>query len=111
MTTAIDYALMAGVSYRSIRDPNNRFSIPLGWSEVVGSYRNLTSTSGFEATSFTNGSEIVISFAGTDFSQGIPSALFTSDFWQGNIPLVTAIKGVSIALFLEQPCHVAHASS
>jgi VCBS repeat-containing protein len=87
MTTTIDYALMAGVSYRSNRDPNNRFPIPSGWSEVAGSYRNLPS--GFEAAAFTNGSEVVISFAGTDFSKGIPGALFTGDFWQGNIPLIT----------------------
>jgi hypothetical protein len=89
MTTAIDYALMAGASYRSNRDPKNRFPTPQDWSEVVGSYRNLTSASGFEAVSYTNGTELVISFAGTDFSKGIPGALFTGDFWQGNIPLIT----------------------
>ncbi|MFA6972011.1 MAG: hypothetical protein WC208_11505 [Gallionella sp.] len=73
MTTAIEYALMAGVSYRSNRDPKNRFPIPQDWSEVVGSYRNLTSASGFEAVSFqnsTNPNEIVISISisisGTD---------------------------------------------
>ena len=79
MTTAIDYALMAGVSYRSNRDPKNRFPIPSGWSEVAGSYRNLPS--GFEAIAFTNGNEIVISYAGTDFSSPF------SDFVNANIPL------------------------
>ncbi len=64
MTTEIEYALMAGVAYRSTRDPINRIPIPFGWSEIVDSFRNLTS--GFEAVSFTRGSEIVISFAGTD---------------------------------------------
>jgi hypothetical protein len=56
---------MAGVSYRSNRDPNNRFPVPSEWIEVAGSYRDLSATSGFEAVSFVNGTEIVISFAGT----------------------------------------------
>jgi len=89
MTTAIEYALMAGVSYRSNRDSKNRFPIPSGWSEVAGFYRNLPS--GFEAASFTNGSEIVISFAGTDFSQVLNTtdwSLLGYDFWQGNFPLI-----------------------
>ena len=88
MATAIEYALMAGVSYRSNRDTKNRFPIPSGWNEIPGSYRNLSGSSGFEAASFTNGGEIVISFAGTDFSKGMWS-IFGSDFWNGNIPLIT----------------------
>lgn len=85
MAAAINYALMAGDAYRSNRDLKNRIPIPQDWSEVVGSYRNLSSASGFEALSFqniANPNEIVISFAGTDFTQGMPGALFTSDFWQ-----------------------------
>ena len=42
-----------------------------------------TAASGFEAVSFqniANPNEIVISFGGTDFSKGIPGALFTGDF-------------------------------
>ena len=53
MVTLMDYALMSGVAYRSTRDPINRFSIPLGWSEVTDQYRSLPS--GFEAVSFTRG--------------------------------------------------------
>jgi Ca2+-binding RTX toxin-like protein len=66
MTTNLEYALMAGVSYRSTRPELNRFPIPFsfGWSEILGSYRNIDS-SGFEAVSFTNGTEIVISYTGT----------------------------------------------
>ena len=67
MTTAIEYALMAGASYRSNRDAINRFPIPAEWSEITGSYRNLPS--GFEAVAFTKGNEIVISFAGTEPTQ------------------------------------------
>ena len=62
MTTQseIDYALMAGVSYRSNRDPNNRFPLPQNWSYVS---RIPPKSSGFEAATFTNGSEVVISIA------------------------------------------------
>ena len=63
MTTEIEYALMAGVAYRSTRDPKNRFPIPSGWNEVTEFYRNLAS--GFEAVTFTNGTDIVVSYAGT----------------------------------------------
>ena len=83
MTTLIEYALIAGVAYRSNRDPKNRFPIPQNWNEVVGSYRNLTSASGFEAVSFTQGTDLVISFAGTDFSHPV------GDFALGNIPLAS----------------------
>lgn len=66
MTTIaeINYALMAGASYISTRAEINRFPVPSGWQEMVD--ERTTKPSGFEATSFTNGSEIVISFAGTD---------------------------------------------
>ena len=30
-TTIIEYALMAGASYISTRDPKNQFPIPQGW--------------------------------------------------------------------------------
>jgi len=68
MTTAIEYALMAGAAYISNRDPKNQFPVPSGWLEV----KHDSQPSGFEAISFINGSsiasssEIVISYAGTD---------------------------------------------
>jgi len=63
MTAVIEYALMAGASYISTRSEINQFSVPDGWLEAVDERRTLPS--GFEATYFTNGTEIVISFAGT----------------------------------------------
>ncbi|MHB1619269.1 MAG: lipase family protein [Sulfuricella sp.] len=84
MTTAIEYALMAGASYISNRASINRFPVPQGWTEITDLRKN-DPISGFEATSFTNGTDIVISYAGTDFSQ--PG----SDFLHGNIPLVAGI--------------------
>lgn len=64
MATIIEYALMAGASYISTRAEINQFPIPDGWQETIIGRRALSS-SGFEANSYTNGSEIVISFAGT----------------------------------------------
>jgi Lipase (class 3) len=56
--------------------------LPQGWVKVTNpdSYFR-DPVSGFEAITFTNGTDVVISFAGTDFSQ--PG----SDFLHGNIPL------------------------
>jgi|APLak6261671648_1056085.scaffolds.fasta_scaffold09199_1 hypothetical protein len=91
MTTAIEYALMAGASYISNRDVKNKFPTPRGWTEFFHvpnnpDYPMFTAASGFEALSFqniTNPNEIVISYAGTDFSH--PG----TDFTQGNIPLAS----------------------
>ena len=61
MATIIEYALMAGGSYISTRNDINKFPIPNDWIKA----NSVTGSSGFEATSFTKGSELVISFAGT----------------------------------------------
>jgi hypothetical protein len=87
MTTAIEYALMAGASYISTRPDVNKFPVPQGWTEFFHvpnnpDYPAFTSASGFEAISFTNGSEIVISFAGTG-----PGSILSADWVNGNIPL------------------------
>jgi hypothetical protein len=94
MTTAIEYALMAGASYISNRDSRNQFPIPQGWLKVINpdSYFR-DPNSGFEAISFMNGvdlahsTEIVISYAGTDFSA--PG----TDFTQANIPMASQPRG------------------
>ena len=72
MTTAttIDYALMAGASYITTRPEVNRFPIPQGWTPFFpvpdpATVLAFPVTAGFEAISFSNGSEIVISYAGT----------------------------------------------
>ena len=61
MTTLIDYALMAGASYIDTRALINRFPAPEGW--LMSNHQS--KDSGFEAVTFKNGTEIVISFAGT----------------------------------------------
>ena len=68
MLTTTDYALIAGASYFDTRAPINRFPSPIGWILVS---RIPEQRSGFEASAFGNGSdlvhssEIVISYAGT----------------------------------------------
>ncbi len=73
MATTIEYALMAGRSYQTTRDPMNQFPIPQGWLELAHvpnnpDYPMFTGAAGFEAISFQNAAnpnEIVISYAGT----------------------------------------------
>jgi hypothetical protein len=71
MTTAIEYALMAGRAYQTTRAPNgiNWFPVPNGWSEFLHIPNDiLPSTGGFEMSAFqniANPNDIVISFAGT----------------------------------------------
>lgn len=60
----IDCALMAGRSYISTRLDINKFPIPADWAAIPNSYFS-NPGSGFEAISFSNGTEIVISYAGT----------------------------------------------
>lgn len=55
MATAIAYALMAGRSYQTNRDPNgiNWFPAPNGWNEFLHIPNNtLPSVSGFEMSAF-----------------------------------------------------------
>lgn len=86
MTTAIEYALMAGASYLSNRPTINQFPAPDVWLEAINK-RTSGNPSGFEATYFVGvNNEIVISLAGTDFSSPV------SDFLLGNIPLMTGIS-------------------
>lgn len=63
MTTAIEYALLAGAAYYDTRTDKNRLPLPQNWSYVSRIQQDLTT--GFEASAFTNGTDIVISYAGT----------------------------------------------
>lgn len=66
MTTAIEYALLAGTSYYDTRAGINRLPVPQNWSYFSRVPQD-TST-GFEASAFQSqcSNEIVISFAGTN---------------------------------------------
>ncbi len=62
MPTTIQYALMAAASYISTRPFDvNKFPMPEGWNVS----KALALPGGFEAATFTNGTELVISYAGT----------------------------------------------
>lgn len=65
MVDPIDYALMAGNVYRVSRHENNRVPVPDGW-EPLEKTHIADSVTGFEAMAYRRGTEIVISYAGTD---------------------------------------------
>jgi hypothetical protein len=71
MTNTIDYALLAGAAYYSTRSEVNRFPIALGWSELFEE-RIADKITGYEARAFQKGSEIVISYSGTDPNNSNP---------------------------------------
>ncbi|MDX1253600.1 MAG: DUF2974 domain-containing protein [Gammaproteobacteria bacterium] len=72
MVTIVEYALMAGASYYDTRAEINRLPIPTGWNLLSRNPQD--NATGFEASAFGNATtiaestEIVISFAGTDYS-------------------------------------------
>lgn len=73
----IKCALMAGASYISNRPDKNTFPTPDGW--IVRKDLYATKPSGFEAVSFQNGNEIVISFTGTNGSGDWPTNIALAD--------------------------------
>ena len=89
MATTIEYALMAGRAYQTTRDPGiNWFPIPKGWLELAHVPNNpglpqFTGADGFEAIAFKKGTDIVISYAGTN-----PNSLLDPDN-AANIGLAT----------------------
>lgn len=89
----IDNALMAGRAYFDTRASVNRFPVPNGWTEffhVPNSTFSVTGENGFEATSFRRGSEIVIAFAGTDFTD------ISGDWTEANFPLAFGDLGTQL---------------
>ena len=94
MATTIQYALMAGASYISTRTEQNWFPTPQGWSERT-EFRRRDISSGFEAVTFQQGTEIVISFAGTNPNDGIlpPGPDNTA-----NIGLATGVGSVQLSV-------------
>ena len=67
MAETYEYALMAGAAYVTNRHRNNWIPTPQGWTDLSssGGYQ-YDQTTGFEATAFRKGNEVVIAFAGTD---------------------------------------------
>jgi len=68
------YAILAGAAYNAIKGKGNTIpdgNLPLGWEKLPDYSQSDRSTSGptsgFGATTYKNGSNIVISYEGTDF--------------------------------------------
>lgn len=68
-------AMMAGAAYRSSRSDKNQLPVPNGWIYDI-EYGHRTRPSGFEASCFVNGDNVVISFAGT-FPKDISGDILT----------------------------------
>ncbi|MFO0701088.1 MAG: hypothetical protein U0236_17840 [Nitrospira sp.] len=96
MAFTVEYALMAGRAYQTTRDDDqiNWFPIPQGWSELAHvpnnpAFPQFSGADGFEAVAFQKGSEIVISYAGTNPNDGIFP--FPGPDNQANIGLATGV--------------------
>src|ERR1041385_5267369 len=79
MTITLEYALIAGRAYQTTRGLINQFPVPQGWIEIAHvpnnpAFPQFTGTDGFEAVAFEKGSDIVISYAGTN-----PNSLLDPD--------------------------------
>ena len=69
MASTLDLASLAGASYNDNRAEINRFPVPSGWT--LYSAVPADPQTGFEARAFQSNSEIVISYAGTDFTNAL----------------------------------------
>ncbi len=106
MANAIEFALMAGHGYRAIRDEINWFPVPLGWTPFFPvpdqTTQSFVTSAGFEAVSFQRGTEIVISYAGTDGDAG---SVFTNPDKQADLALGLGLwsdqLGQAAAYYLE----------
>jgi hypothetical protein len=82
MPSSRDYALFSANSYAAstiVVNENNAIPIPDGWVSIE---RRANDDTGFLARAYTNGSEIVIAYAGTTWEEGMKSL----DWTNGNIP-------------------------
>src|SRR3569623_131376 len=96
MAIAVEYALMAGHAYRTTRHASNWRPAPLGWTPFFpvpddSTALTFTMSDGFEAISFINGNDIVISYAGTD----------GNDFWGDKLADGALAAGVGSSQLLQ----------
>ncbi|MDD2742794.1 MAG: DUF4347 domain-containing protein, partial [Rhodocyclaceae bacterium] len=85
----LEYALLAANIYGTsdlVRSDQNTLQLPTGWTQLTGSNYlvNDSTGSGFMGGVYTNGNEVVISFAGTTDEN-------SNDWFTGNIPAATGI--------------------
>ncbi len=108
MSQDYEYALLSAGSYDDIRlRADNRAPTPPGWTELAGYAVNGSGSnasyfgSGFSARVYRGpGSEIVISYAGTEFNPW--SAGMNMDFVAGNLPLAAGF--FRLKHWLQQTC-------
>ena len=82
----LDCALMAGAVYVFNRNAINQLPVPPGWT--LGKYQS--ENTGFEAASFIDGSQIVISYAGTaPITLSIPAGQDRDDILHGSAQAMT----------------------
>ncbi|MFA6444390.1 MAG: hypothetical protein WCV99_18835 [Sterolibacterium sp.] len=93
MANKNECALLAANSYSvstAVVAPQNAVPLPSGWTflDVTRTSGNagVNSATGFLARAYTNGSEIVVAYAGTTWEDGMKSL----DWTKGNIPAATA---------------------
>ena len=75
MTTQTEYALMSANVYGNypdtggtnpVRSGNNTLPVPTGWTQIgTPDYKQNTPSTGFMASVYTSGNEVVISYCGT----------------------------------------------
>jgi Ca2+-binding RTX toxin-like protein len=95
MPTQIEYALMSANVYGNypdvngsnpVRSGNNNLPVPNGWSQITTpDYKQNTPDSGFMASVYTTGSEVVIAYAGTTDEN-------PNDWLTGNLPAGTGLS-------------------
>lgn len=95
MTTQIEYALMSANVYGNypdvngknpVRSGNNNLPVPTGWTQITTpDYKQNTPDTGFMASVYTTGSEVVIAYAGTTDEN-------PNDWLTGNLPAGTGLS-------------------
>lgn len=101
MISQFDYAALSAVVYNNVRGQDNKLTLPTGWTELP-IYPNgiVSSITGFTARAYSNGTDIVIAYKGTDT---VNVAQTAQDFLFGNPAAIGgSVQLVQAALFYEQ---------
>lgn len=101
MPTKEDYAALSAFVYNDVRGKYNLLELPQGWTQLPTVPNSITSAiTGFTAVAFTNGSEIIISYKGTDTVSWGQTA---QDFVMGNTAaLGNSVQLIQAALYYQQ---------
>ncbi|MFN8909152.1 MAG: lipase family protein, partial [Betaproteobacteria bacterium] len=96
MPTETEYILFAANAYsasRAVVNEKNDIPIPSGWELIkLTSNSGVNNATGFLARAYRQGNEVVVSYAGTTFEDGLKG--LELDFRNGNLP---AASGLTLA--------------